>query len=63
MIKEHCAVKIVALIEVIVCCLSYFADDHSRVVLTPVEGAEHDYINGNFVPVRITQFTHIKLLT
>ena len=27
-------------------------DDHSRVHLIPVEGHEHDYINGNFIDVR-----------
>ena len=28
------------------------SDDQSRVTLTPIEGYEHDYINGNFVDVR-----------
>ena len=27
-------------------------DDHSRVHLIPVEGAEHDYVNANFIDVR-----------
>ena len=25
--------------------------DKTRVVLTPIEGAEHDYINANFIDV------------
>ena len=29
--------------------------DHSRVHLRPVEGYEHDYINGNFIDVSLRQ--------
>ena len=25
--------------------------DETRVILTPIEGAEHDYINANFIDV------------
>ena len=31
----------------------FYAVDESRCVLEPVEGHEHDYINANFIDVRI----------
>ena len=43
------------------------SDDHSRVTLKPIEGYEHDYINGNFIDVRenlcifpITVYIHLE---
>ena len=41
----------------------FISDDHSRVTLTPIEGHEHDYINGNFIDVSwITMKVDMKSL-
>ena len=32
--------------------------DHTRVTLTPIEGAEHDYINANFIDVSTNNSLH-----
>ena len=35
----------------------FFTVDHSRCILKPVEGHEHDYINANFIDVSTHSFS------
>lgn len=40
----------------------YCVVDETRVILTPIEGAEHDYINANFIDVSKTLTSWIPLI-
>ena len=42
------------IIIIIIKNIILIADDHSRVKLTPVEESPHDYINANFIHVRLS---------